>query len=265
MISREPNLPFLVLRLHHTPSTPEQDPCCNASTYKLYQLARKQHWVSDCSTRFVEIDLVADFERTSLGLARLGEWESKTTSSDMEPINNAMGVKSATITEGNEVEDAELDLGPQAHTSSGFSHPSIRITPHSHIRAHSDHSADIRMLFPDSRKDVYGYTFVVLRYGRCGGAAMPPACPRMSMELIALAFEGKVQKPVAEAYDPVEWKSFWLPISIFKVNGMPVPLVLSHMFHLSPILLLWTLRRFRRDTLVERKSFWGAAHYEQVL
>ncbi|KAF8499470.1 Peroxin 13, N-terminal region-domain-containing protein [Hysterangium stoloniferum] len=90
---------------------------------------------------FVEIDIVADFERTSLGLARLGEWESKTTSSDMEPINNAMGVKSATTTvdgsctktEGNEVEDAELDLGPQAHTSSGFSHPSFRITPHSHI------------------------------------------------------------------------------------------------------------------------------------
>ncbi|KAF8497367.1 hypothetical protein BU17DRAFT_72399 [Hysterangium stoloniferum] len=57
--------------------------------------------------------------------------------------------------------------------------------------------------------------------------------PRMSMELIALAFEGKVQNPVAEAYDPVEWKSLWLPISIFKGNGVPVPLFLSHTFHLS--------------------------------
>ncbi|KAF8508313.1 hypothetical protein BU17DRAFT_99896 [Hysterangium stoloniferum] len=40
-------------------------------------------------------------------------------------------------------------------------------------------------------------------------AASPPACPRMSMGLIALEFEGKVQNPGAEAYDPVQWKSFW--------------------------------------------------------
>ncbi|KAF8500088.1 hypothetical protein BU17DRAFT_72124 [Hysterangium stoloniferum] len=72
--------------------------CCNASTYKLDQLARKQHWINNFSTTFVEIDIVADFERTSLGLERLGERESRTTSSDTEPINNAMDVKSATNT-----------------------------------------------------------------------------------------------------------------------------------------------------------------------
>ncbi|KAF8511420.1 hypothetical protein BU17DRAFT_69667 [Hysterangium stoloniferum] len=49
----------------------------------------KQHWGSDFSTRFVEIDIAAYFEGKSLGLARLGGWESRKTSSVMEPINNA--------------------------------------------------------------------------------------------------------------------------------------------------------------------------------
>ncbi|KAF8526661.1 hypothetical protein BU17DRAFT_62145 [Hysterangium stoloniferum] len=68
-------------------------PCGIASTYRLDQLARKQHWVCDFSTRFADIDIVADFERTSVGLARLGEWESGTTLSDVETINNATSVR----------------------------------------------------------------------------------------------------------------------------------------------------------------------------
>ncbi|KAF8497366.1 hypothetical protein BU17DRAFT_103249 [Hysterangium stoloniferum] len=100
--------------------------------------------------------------------------------------------------------------------------------------------------------------------------------PRMSMELIALAFEGKVQNPVAEAYDPVEWKSLWLPISVggcgncdassrYSREMASLYLFSCRIRSISLILLLWTLCGFRRDTLVERKSFWGAVHYEQVL
>ncbi|KAF8498818.1 hypothetical protein BU17DRAFT_102961 [Hysterangium stoloniferum] len=61
-------------------------------------LERIQPVVSDFSTRFVEIDIIADFERTSWGLARLGEWEGGTTSFAMEPIDNATSVRKVTTT-----------------------------------------------------------------------------------------------------------------------------------------------------------------------
>ncbi|KAF8503186.1 hypothetical protein BU17DRAFT_101751 [Hysterangium stoloniferum] len=73
-----------------------------------------KHWVSDFSTRFVEIDIVAYFEGKILDLARLGGWESRKTSSVMEPINNCEEHnKRGDIEhgwEGNElkVEEAEL-------------------------------------------------------------------------------------------------------------------------------------------------------------
>ncbi|KAF8511418.1 hypothetical protein BU17DRAFT_69665 [Hysterangium stoloniferum] len=60
--------------------------------------ARSVSWVSNRSMRFMEIDIVTEFEWTSLGLARLGEWASRMTSSDMVPINNSTSVKRATTT-----------------------------------------------------------------------------------------------------------------------------------------------------------------------
>ncbi|KAF8498019.1 Peroxin 13, N-terminal region-domain-containing protein [Hysterangium stoloniferum] len=206
----------------------------------------------------------------------------------MEPMNNAMGVKAQLLPwmvvvrrllrrngsptddndcgwEGSEVKDAELDLG---RTSTMY------MATHSSFFAMVGVAEQFGQL-RNALGSVLG-PFEMIRWLRGlitgrpvndGGisdeSTSPPACPRMSMGLIALEFEGKVQNPGAEAYDPVQWKSFWFSTPILKANGMPVPL--SDLFHLSLILLLWTLRGFRRDTLVERKSFWGAVHYEQVL
>ncbi|KAF8516408.1 hypothetical protein BU17DRAFT_92727 [Hysterangium stoloniferum] len=80
---RDPTIPIDIWTVVHaiTMDAVTTDPAgCNASAYKLDHLARKQHWVSDCLTGFVDIEIVADFERTSWGLARLGEWEGGTTS-----------------------------------------------------------------------------------------------------------------------------------------------------------------------------------------
>ncbi|KAF8499471.1 Peroxin 13, N-terminal region-domain-containing protein [Hysterangium stoloniferum] len=175
------------------------------------------------------------------------------------------------------MEDAELDLGPQARTSSGGSHHSIRITRHSHIsskqrptfalistivQTFGGFSQMPESMYMATHSSFFAMVGVAEQLGRLCNAlgsvlgvfemirwllpppyarspspnpnaqktsetpliiillalcSIPfvmhrlirshPLAPRMSMGLIALAFEGKVQNPLAEAYDPVQWKS----------------------------------------------------------